>query len=83
MAFLLFHNVLLTKSFLPKPTFLGSWDFRKTVQKGPEVPKPIFSEGGWYIMKTLEKSENVGKKSENVGKKSENDGKILKVLGKS
>ena len=42
MVELFFQNLLTQKSFLPKPTFLGSWDFRKKVQKGPEAPKPIF-----------------------------------------
>ena len=47
MAFLFFHNVLPKNSCLSKSTFWGSWDFGKKVQKGPEAPQPIFSEGGW------------------------------------
>ena len=42
MVFLFFHNFLPNKSFLPKPTFLGSSKMSKKVQKGPEAPKPIF-----------------------------------------
>ena len=42
MAFLVFHNVLTNKSFLPKSTFSGSWDFGKKVQKGPTASKQIF-----------------------------------------
>ena len=38
---------LTKKSFLSKWTFLGSTKRSKKVQKGPEAPKPIFSEGGW------------------------------------
>ena len=67
MAFLFFHNFLPKNSFLLKSTFWGSWDFRKNVQKGPEASKPIFSEGGGYIMKMLEKSENVGKHLKMLG----------------
>ena len=53
MAFLCFHNVLPKKSILPKPTFLGSTKMSKKVQKGPEAPKPIFSEGGWAYCSIL------------------------------
>ena len=47
MVFLFFNICLTNKYVLPKSTFLGSWDFGKKVQKGPEASKPIFSEGGW------------------------------------
>ena len=42
MVFLFFHNVIVKKTFLSKPTFLGSWDFGKKVQKGPTASKHIF-----------------------------------------
>ena len=69
MAFRVIHNFLPKKSFLTKSTFSGSWDFRKKVQKGPEAPKPILSEGGWV-------------NSEGGWENSEGGGYILKVVGK-
>ena len=46
MVFLFFVHFLKKTQFLPKPTFLGSSPMSKKVQKGPEAPKQIFSEGG-------------------------------------
>ena len=46
MVELFFQDVLTNTSCLPTPTLLGSTKMSKEVQKGPEAPKPIFSEGG-------------------------------------
>ena len=46
MVELFFQMVLTKNSFLPKPTLLGPANMSKKVQKGPEAPTPIFSEGG-------------------------------------
>ena len=75
MAFLFFHNFFQKNNVCQNRRFWDHQKCQKKVQKGPEAPKPIFSEGGGWILKV-------------VGEfwrwwvNSEGGGQILEVVGK-